>query len=68
MTMHQHTALLTENVLHTNDLCNGGVACYASFYVSHWYNGLLHEKQGITASKCCVTVLVLSKNRIIFNI
>ena len=42
--------------------CNG-VACHASCYVSHWiclgYNGLLHEKQGITASKCCVTVLSL---------
>ena len=41
-------------------ICNG-VACHASCYVSHWvclgYNRLLHEKQGITASKCCVTVL-----------
>ena len=39
------------------------VACHASCYVSHWvclgYIGVLHEKQGITASKCCVTVLSL---------
>ena len=55
-----NTALLTENVLHTNDIYVMEY-CHASCYVSHWvclgYNGLLHEKQGITASKCCITVL-----------
>ena len=61
MTMHQPIQLLWLKMFCTQ--ISNGVACHDSCYISHWvcvgYIGLLHEKQAITASKCCVTVLSL---------